>query len=292
MKFSKLLQVLLFGLGFMQMGIVGDEGGGADDAAAEAAKVAAEKAATEAAAIAAAEAAKGGKSGPTDEEAKLLKEVMDKKTALKKANDELASAKSVVSQLEELGGLDAIKALVSERKDKEIKELEKKGEWDRLKAQMADEHTKQIGTVSEQIKSLSNDNGSLRATIAELTVGNSFATSTFVKDDLTMPASKVRVLYGAHFEFADGKVAAYDKPAGASERTMLVDAQGEPLTFEAALKKIIDSDPDREQLLKSKIKPGAGSKTDGKGAAPAKKMDAPVGASRISAALAKGGLQK
>lgn len=279
----------------------GDGGGGsaADDAAKKAAEEeAAKKAAEEEVARKAAEeeVAKkkqtDGNTGPSDAEAKLLKEVMEKKTKLKEVEGQLSAASAIVKQLEELGGLDAIKALVTEKKDAETKKLEDKGEWDRLKAQMNDEHGKTIKGVQDQLAASQAETESLRGVIAELTVGNAFATSGFIKEDLTMPVSKVRVLYGSHFEFKDGQVVAYDKPAGASERTMLVDGKGDPMNFEAALKKIVDTDPDRDQLLKSKMKPGAGSKTTGKGDAPASKLEQPSGLDKISGALAKGVLNK
>ena len=59
----------------------------------------------------------------------------------------------------------------------------------------------------------------------------------------------------------DGQVVAFDKPRGAQNRTQLVDASGEALGFEAALKKIVDGDPDRDSIVRSKAKQGADSKT-------------------------------
>lgn len=227
---------------------------------------------------------------PTDEEAKLLKELMSKKTALKDAQAQLDAAKALAAQLEELGGLDSLKELVKTKKDAEQKKLEDKGEWDRLRAQMAEEHTKEIQSVKDAAEAANGENAKLRNTIAELTVGAAFATSPFIKDDLTMPVSKVRALYGSHFEFHDGQIVSYDKPAGASERTMLVDGKGDPLAFEDSIKKIIDSDVDRDQMIKSKTKPGAGSVTTGKGAPP--KTEVKTGVDKISAGLTLNILKK
>ena len=233
----------------------------------------------------------GGNPGPTDAEAKLLREVMDKKTKLRETTEKLDQATVTIRKLEELGGLDAIAAIVAEHKQAENKKLEDKGEWDRLRTQMAEEHGREINAIKEGQSALAAENDSLKSMVAELTVGNAFAASSFIKEDLTMPTSKVRVLYGPHFEFKDGAVVAFDKPVGAADRTPLVDASGNPMGFEVALKKIIDSDPDREQLLKSKLKPGSGSATNPKGA-PSKTLEEPRGISRIAAALSKGGLKK
>jgi hypothetical protein len=130
----------------------------------------------------------------------------------------------------------------------------------------------------------------LKGQISNLTVGSAFAQSTYIKDDLVIPPSKVKSLYGSHFEFQDGRAVAYDKPAGVAERTMLVDAKGDPLDFESAIKKIIDADPDRDQLLKSKIKPGSGSRPTTKVDAEPGQLEKHSGINRISAALAKGKL--
>jgi len=262
----------------VETGGEGSGGGGGEDAAA-AAEVAA---AAEAAAAAA-------QSKISDSEAKLLKEVMDKKNALKKANADLEVA---ASKLKEFEGLDAkeIRALIQQKKDAENQQLEAKGEWDRLKAQMAEEHTREKGALKEQYTSAQAENLTLKQQIAELTVGSAFAQSQFIATELALASNKARVVYGPHFETVDGQVIAYDKPAGAAARTMLVDAQGEALGFEAALRKIVDADPDRESLMRSKIKQGAGSKTATKTGAATVSSDSLVGKDRIAASLAKSGL--
>ena len=227
---------------------------------------------------------------PSDDEAKLIKEVMVKKKKLEAAEAKTAELEARLSKFE---GIDpeAIRAMLKEKQDAETAQLEAKGEWSRLKEQMAQMHSQEVGTVKEQLTAIQSENARLQGVISELTVGNAFASSPFIKEDLTLPTSKVRVFYGSHFEFKDGQIVAFDKPAGAGERTMLVDAKGDPLHFEDALKKIVDSDPDRDQILKSKMKAGAGSKTTGK-EPPAQKFEQPRGVSRISQALDKGGLKK
>lgn len=295
---SFLIKRMLSQQGYMEenKGDDGSGGGGGDaDAAAKAAavKVASDAAAAVAAAkaLADAELLKSAKVGPTDEEAKLLKEVMDKKTKLKEASDKIATLEAAVKRFDGIDP-DAVMAMLNEKKNEEIKKLEANGEWDRLKAQMNDEHGKQLTSVKTEADAAKADAARLSGVIAELTVGNAFASSAFIKEDLTMPSNKVRVVYGAHFEFKDGSVVAFDKPTGSAERTVLVDAKGDPLSFELALKKIVDADPDREQMLKSKMKPGSGSKTGTKVDTPNQTFDEPRGVTRISAALSKGDLKK
>lgn len=286
MKFSKLLQMLLGVAGLFNMGIV-PEGGGGDPVDPPADPVDPVDPVDPPA-----DPADPSKTKPTDAEAKLLKEVMDKKTALRKTQQELDDVKN---KLKDFEGLDAadIRKLVEERKALENKKLEEKGEWDRLKAQMADENKKAVDAVVEKLTAAEQLAQSLSGQIAELTVGNAFIGSGYIKEELVLPPSKARALYGSHFEFKDGAVVAYDKPAGSAQRTLLVDAQGEALSFEAALKKLVDADPDRDQITKSKVKSGAGSKSLEKGGAPNAAFDeAPKGVDRIAAALKAGGIKK
>ncbi len=278
----------LFNNTYMDEAKGADEGAGAGDAN-EVDQATLDKADADAATVIAAKT-ESEKSKVTDAEAKLLKEVMDKKAALTKTKEELTAAKTILAQLEELGGVDALKALALEKKDTDAKKLEEKGEWSRLKQQMNDEHGKVLTDKVNQIEGAIQENKKLQEQISDLTVGSAFATSTFIKEGLIMPISKVKTLYGGHFEFKDGAVVAYDKPVGYAERTLFVDAKGDPLGFDLAMAKIIDADPDREHLLKSKAKAGAGSTTITKTKA-ATDLNNLRGSERVSAALAKGELK-
>ena len=234
------------------------------------------------------EAAAGTKNKPTDAEARLLKEVMEKKNKLRFIEDE---KKNLESRLKQFEGIDpeAVRALLKEKQEAETAKLEAKGEWDRLKSQMKDEHQREKAELLEKLKERDTETSSLKNAIAELTVGNAFAQSQFIQSELALTPSKTRVVYGAHFEFKDGVVVAYDKPAGAPNRAPLVNASGDPLSFEEALKKIVDADPDRDQLLKSRARQGAASKTVAKsGNPPDVKTEGFSGKDRIAAALSAG----
>lgn len=207
--------------------------------------------------------AEGGKPGPTDEEARLLKENMKKKEELKKTQDELAALRK------QFEGIDpeAVRKLLADQKTAEEQALEKKGDYERLKTRMAEEHGKEVKTLKEQIEQLSGELNGYRSQINELTVGTQFSQSKFIAEELTLTPAKTRVIYGDHFEIEDGKVVAYDKPRGDKNRTPIVDQYGNTLAFDEALRKIIEGDPEKDHLLKSKVKPGAASdskKPDGK----------------------------
>ena len=268
-----------------------DQGtGGTDDAAA---KAAAEKAAADAAAKAAAdEAAKKAKedddkskSGMSENEAKLLKESMARKEKLVEAEKKLAELQA---QIEKFKDIDPEKArsLLAQEAEAEKKQLEAKGEFDRLKKMMAEEHAKEKEALAKAKEAADQSLAAALAKINDLTIGQAFVTSTFVKDELVMPATKVRQVYGQHFEIEGDRIVAYDKPKSAADRTKLVDGSGEPMSFEAAMAKIIDMDPDRDNLKKSKMKAGAGSQTTETGSKQeAKPGEVSKGLGRMMAAL-------
>lgn len=264
-------------------GGTGGSGDGGDDAAKAAEAAAAAKAAEEAAAKKAAEDAAGGKNKPSDEEARLLKENMKKKEALDKANAELKKTQDALKAFE---GIDpeAVRKLLADQKTAEEKALEAKGDWDRLKGRMAEEHGKEVKTLQEQIAALTAKLNNTEGTIKDLSIGTQFSQSKFIAEELTLTPAKTRVIYGDYFDVEDGKVVGYDKPRGAAGRTAIVDQYGNAVEFEGALRKIIEADPEKDHLLKSKMKQGAGS--DSRKPSGQTKTDAPVdGISKIASGL-------
>lgn len=241
---------------------------GGDDAAAKAAEAAAAEEAVakaKAESDAAAKAAAENSGNPelkklADEKAELLKEVMDKKSKLKDAQAAEAAAKKALDAYE---GVDPAKVKELLRKEAEAEKAaaEAKGDFDRVKQMMADEHAKEKKTLQEQIADLTTKLSSKDSVIDELTIGNAFGNSTFIKDSLVLSSEKTRQLYGTHFEMKDGKLVGYDKPASAANRTMLVNSAGDALAFEEALERIVSNDPDKKSVMRSKAKPGGSSTT-------------------------------
>lgn len=217
---------------------------------------------------------------PTDEEARLIKENMKRKATEKALKEELAALKQSVEGLD----LNEVRKLLAERKSAEEKQLEAKGDYERLKQRMAEEHQSTVTALNAQIAELKEALGKRESTISELTVGSQFNSSQYINGELVLTPAKARALYGAHFEIEDGKVVGYDKPRGAAGRTALVDAYGAAIPFDAAMAKIIEADPERDSLIRSKAKNGAGSGTKPTNKAPDVPVNAPA-VSRISAGL-------
>ena len=266
-------------------------GGGGDDAAAKAeadkAAAAADKAKADAAAAdkakadAAAADDDSGKMGK--ENAELLKDVMKKKKVNKELSDKVDS---LTEKLSAWGDLDVsdVKQLLKDKQDAETTALEKKGDWDKLKKQMKEQNQVVLDAKDTEISDLAGKLTSRTSIIEKLTVGHSFDNSKFIGEELTLTPSKTRIIYGAHFDVEGGTVVGYDKPRGTDGRTQLVDAGGDPLAFEAAMKKIVDGDPERDSIIRSKAKAGAGSSPSSK-APGAQGATKEKGLGRIQAAL-------
>jgi hypothetical protein len=196
--------------------------------------------------------------GISDNEAKLLRELMEKKASLKKVSDQL---NQVNDQLKKFDGinLEEVQALLKDRKESEDKELEAKGAWDRLKANLVEQHGAELSARDQRIAELQAELQSKDGHIHGLTIGSAFSASKFISDELILTPNKAQIVYGGHFEYQDGKIVGFDKPKGEASRTQLIDNQGEPLSFDAALAKIVEMDQDKERLIRSKAKPGASS---------------------------------
>lgn len=239
---------------------------GADDATAKAAEAAAAEEAAKKeleeaeAAAAAAEDDGKDKAALAAEKRDLLREVMDKKAKLKDAEKKAADAAAALAAY---GGVDPekVKELLKKESDAENAALEARGDFDRLKTKMAEEHANDVKAKDAEISELRSQLAAKDSTIADLTVGNDFSGSTYIREQLTLSASQSRKLYEGHFEVQDGRTVAFDKPKGAANRTMMVDASGNPLVFDAAFQRIIEADPDKERLVKAKIAPGSSSNT-------------------------------
>ena len=277
----------------------GGAGSGSEDAAAKEAEAAKAAEEAEAAKAKAAEDDAKAKAGaddddgkPSEREAELLKETMQRKKQLKEKDEALSELQKQLKAWEGLNP-EEVRNLVQVQKEAERQKLEEKGQFEKVKEQMNEAHQAELQKLQEQIAELEKTVAGRDGMIEDLSIGNTFSASKFIADELTLPVSKARTLYGSHFERGEnGKIVGYDKPKGSEGRAPYVDASGEPLAFDAALKKIVDSDPDKDSLYRSKAKPGAGSSTDQKaGEGSDRSSSLAPGRDRIKAAIDSGGLK-
>ncbi|MFA9261780.1 MAG: DUF6651 domain-containing protein [Undibacterium sp.] len=218
------------------------------------------------------------------EEQKLLREVMDRKAKQKAAEAEAADLKAKLAAFEGVD-VEKFKTMMKAESDAVMADAEKKGEFDRVKAAMISIHEAEKAELVKQMNEEKAARAAAAVTIDELTIGSSFAGSDYIRTDMLLSPAKARHLFGGHFDIKDGVLIAFDKPAGSVARTPLEDAKGVALSFEDAIKKIIDKDPDRDTLLRTKVNPGPGSKTTV--AKVTQKASGLFGTSRILAGLNK-----
>lgn len=220
---------------------------------------------------------------PSDSEARLLKESMARKAKIAEKEAEIQTLKE---QLDKFSGvdLDEVKLLIETKKNAQIKELEDKQQWEALKTQMRDENAKVVKETLDKFNALQDVTAKQQAIIDKLTLGNSFNTSAFILNELNLSPEKTKIIYGGHFDIEGDRAVAYDKPKGTEGRVQLVNADGDALSFEDAIKKIVDADPDKALLLKTKKKEGSGSSSLGL-AAKMPPQAQPKGLGRIEKAL-------
>lgn len=276
----------------------GPEEDAAAAAAAEAAavKAAADKVAADKAAADKAAADKEAGKGMSDTEAALLKENMKRKEAEKTLKAEKEALEKTIAEMKtNFEGIDVaeIRKMLQAKQEQETKDLEQRGEFDKVKQQMREQHAREKADLEKRIADAESKASGKESVIEELTVGSSFASSTFIKEGTTVSAKIARTLFGANFDVADGKTVGYDKPRGAKDRAPLVDGDGNPLAFDKALEVLVKGHEDSAMLLKAKGKQGAGSGSAGPGktADKGEKAEA-TGINRISAALAEKGTKK
>lgn len=226
---------------------------------------------------------KGGKSDELDpEHARAIKDMMKYKARAKEADEKLAGMGNKMTEMEsklsELTGalgdksVEDIQGLLQSQKDAETKELERKGEYDKIVdslktehdskiKQMAEAHQASTKTLEEQIEALTSQESARAAQLDELTVGRAFGESAFIREQSVLPPSVARKEFGNHFDLVEGQIVAFDKPRGTEGRAALVDANGVNKGFEEALTTLYSGHSDADQLIRSTKKPGAGSQS-------------------------------
>jgi hypothetical protein len=202
----------------------------------------------------------------------------DKDAALTAANEELERLRALAASF------DGIDPAVARANAEKVAKAEKdaaaaaKAARDAEKARAAaendvaklreiqnEEHTAAIAAVTAERDQARQEAQDVRSEITRLRTENAFANSQFITEDTILSPAKAQRLFGDYVEVEDGQVVVYDAPRGDAKRARVQDSKGKSLPFNDAIAKVINADSDKDTLLKSKVTPGAGSKTtDGK----------------------------
>ncbi len=199
---------------------------------------------------------------PSDEEAKLLKEVMAQKAKAKELQAKLDALKDIDPDAARAALKEAAELKAKKEQD-DLKALEEKGEYARIIEQLNQKNDEQISAIAKERDEARQALAAKEAALLAKEKSNLFANSNYIRDNILISGKKVEVLLGDYFDYdtETGDVIAYDKPKGAKERTPIVDDRGSYVSFETAIEKLVTADKDFEKLVKSTVKPGAQSKT-------------------------------
>jgi hypothetical protein len=237
----------------------GDEGDGRRQVEDENQETAEQKAAREAA-EAAAEAA-ADKSGEADDAA------AEAKAELERLREQLANYEGIDPAV---ARDNAKKVADAEKAAKEAAAAARKAEKERAQAEndvaklreiQNAEHEAAVAAITAERDEARNQAQSVSAELTRLRLENAFANSKFIAEQTILSPTKAQRLFGDYVEVEDGKVVVYDAPRGETKRAKVMDSKGNPLPFNDAITKVVNADSDKDSLLKSTTKPGAGSKT-------------------------------
>ncbi len=134
--------------------------------------------------------------------------------------------------------------------DKDISSMIDKGEIDKVKAEMAKTYQAQIDEANKTAETLQQQ-------LYDEKIGGSFARSQFIAEKLAIPADIAQAYFGKHFEVKDGQIVAKD---GAGNEIYSHDPEliGRPAGFEEALSILVESYPNKDNILKSSGMSGSG----------------------------------
>ncbi|NPD69033.1 hypothetical protein HN018_13185 [Lichenicola cladoniae] len=133
--------------------------------------------------------------------------------------------------------------------------------WNGIRANLIAANKAELQTVHDQLAASGNALKERNSIIADLTLGAAFAGSKFIADETVFTGSKARKLFEDRFSTENGKVIAYDAPHGTEGRSPMVDGAGEPVSFDTAMRAIIDADPERTSIMRaSRLKSGTAQK--------------------------------
>ncbi|AWK14206.1 DUF6651 domain-containing protein [Candidatus Fukatsuia symbiotica] len=129
------------------------------------------------------------------------------------------------------------------------KKLIEAGAVDQVKAQITQ-------AFQTQLDEASSKNKTLEAQLYQEMIGGRFSSSTFIQDNLAIPADLVQARFGHAFSIDAGKVVATDT---AGNKVFSRRQPGEIAEFEEALEYLIEQYPHKDHILKASGHRGGGS---------------------------------
>jgi hypothetical protein len=237
-----------------------DEEKAAAAAAAEAAAQA-EADAAAAAAAAAAKAATGNESNTNAADTAALTAAADAAKAEAARLQAIVDGFAGIDPEQARKDREAITAAEAARLEAEKERAKAEGNFERLREIQQAEAAAEIAAAKEEARIAKEEAAAARAEANAERISTAFANSTFLQEETILSGPRAQRLFADHVEIEGGKVVVYDKPAGEAKRAKVMDNKGNALSFNDAIAKVIQSQSDKDTLLKAKTKPGAASTT-------------------------------
>lgn len=133
-------------------------------------------------------------------------------------------------------------------KDLAAGDLIKKGEVDRVRAEIQSTFTAQIEEKDKAIATLSSDLNSLH-------LDNAFKSSEWVKNNIAIPVDMLQAVFGKNFKRENGELAGYDEKG---QRLLSTKNGGEYATFDEAIARLVDGYGSKDAILKGGGHSGTG----------------------------------
>ena len=112
-----------------------------------------------------------------------------------------------------------------------------------------------IKALEEELATKAETAQSLEATLSKTLIGNAFAGSKFVADNVAIPPDLLQARFGQQFQVEEGRVVAYDN---AGNKLYSKSKPGELASFDEAIEILVDAYPYRDDILKGRQQQGAG----------------------------------
>jgi len=179
----------------------------------------------------------------------------------KEAKDNRERAEAAEGKLKPFEGLDPAKArdalALADKIDK--KQLLDAGKVDELTAQITNQFTEKLTAAEKRTQELTG-------TLNQRTLEAQFGKSEFVKDKLALPMDVAQTYFSRNIKFDDNGNMAFEYSDG--NPIMSKEKIGEKAGFDEAMSLLVESNPNRDALLKGGNHQGSGNNGGGGGGKP------------------------
>ena len=135
------------------------------------------------------------------------------------------------------------------------KSLVAAGEVEKIKAETAKAYEGQLRSLEDKYKPVVEERDSLQAKLVSQQIGSAFSGSKFITDKLAIPADIAQAAFGSAFKVEGEAIVAYDRNGG---KIYSRERPGEVAGFDEALSLLVESYPNRDNILKGSGASGSG----------------------------------